>query len=144
MVAGDLHIDYWLVGEGAQAPERRLGVALDLKARLPGRGWRLVWGLARIPTGVALRMGDDAIVRLTGRSGGFLRGLIVHDGLIESEFNGRELCALVYAPWPRVVRHGDRIAQMWALRAEREAFIPLAAAPEGVVPQKAGFGSTGR
>ncbi|MHB1319215.1 MAG: dCTP deaminase/dUTPase family protein [Anaerolineae bacterium] len=140
----NLRIDYWLVGEGAQAPERRLGVALDLKARLPGRGWRLVWGLSRIPTGVALRMGDDAIVRITGRSGGFLRGLIVHDGLIESEFNGCELCALVYAPWPRVVRHGDRIAQMWALRAQREAFAPLEAPPPGVASQKAGFGSTGR
>jgi dUTPase len=136
-------IEYWLVGEGAQPPERRLGVALDLKARL-SRGWRLVWGFARIPTGVALRMPEGAIVRLTGRSGGFLRGFIVHDGLIESEFNGRELCALVYCPLPRLVRHGERIAQMWALAAQREAFVALPGPPEGVIPQKAGFGSTGR
>lgn len=143
-VVDHVRIDYWPVGEGAQAPERRLGVALDLKARLPGRGWRLVWGFARIPTGVALRIPHDALVRLTGRSGSFLRGFIVHDGLIESEFNGRELCALVYCPWPRIVRHGDRIAQMWALGAEREAFALLDDAPEDVHPVKSGFGSTGR
>jgi len=137
-------IDYWLVGKGALAPEQHLGVALDLHARLPGRGWRLVWGQARIPTGVALRMPEDAIVRLTGRSGGFLRGLIVHDGLIESEFNGRELCALIYCPWPRLVRHGERIAQMWAVPARREAFSRLAGPPEDVVSRKEGFGSTGR
>jgi dUTPase len=133
-----------LVGQGAQAPEQHLGAALDLRARLPGRGWRLVWGFARIPTGVALDMPVDAIVRVTGRSGRFLRGMIVHDGLIESEFNGRELCALVYCPWPRVVRHGDRIAQMWALPGDRGAFSPLPGPPDGVVAQKRGFGSTGR
>ncbi|MFO7696425.1 MAG: hypothetical protein R6X16_04620 [Anaerolineae bacterium] len=143
-IVEDVRVDYWLMGDGAQAPERRLGVALDLRARLPGRGWRLIWGFARIPTGVALRMADDAIVRLTGRSGGFLRGIIVHDGLIESEFNGRELCALIYCPWPRIVRHGDRIAQMWVLRAQREAFVPLSTPPEGVAALKSGFGSTGR
>jgi dUTPase len=137
-------IDYWLIGEGAQAPQRRLGAALDLKARLPGRGWRLVWGTAAIPVGVALRMPERAIVRVTGRSGNFLRGIVVHDGLVESEFNGQELCALLYCPWPRLVRHGERIAQMWALPAARDAFTLLDGPPEGVAAQKAGFGSTGR
>ena len=64
MTVGETHIGYWLVGDGAQAPERRLGVALDLKARLPGRGWRLVWGLARIPTGVALGKVGEASRRV--------------------------------------------------------------------------------
>lgn len=137
-------IDYWLIGEGAQPPEEHLGAALDVRARLPGRGWRLVWGLGRIPTGIALRMPEDMIVRLTGRSGNFLRGIIVHDGLIESEFNGQELCALIYCPWPRIVRHGERIAQMWALPAARGVFCPLPQAAEGVTALKAGFGSTGR
>ncbi len=137
-------IDYWLVGEGALPPERRLGAALDLKARLPGRGWRVVWGTAAVPVGVALRMPTDAIVRVTGRSGNFLRGIVVHDGLVESEFNGRELCALVYCPWPRLVRHGDRIAQMWALPAARDAFALRDEPPEDVTSLKAGFGSTGR
>jgi dUTPase len=143
-VIESLEIDYWLVGDGAQPPERRLGVALDLKARLAGRGWRIVWGFARIPMGVALRMPEGAIVRLTGRSGAFLRGFIVHDGLVESEFNGRELCALVYCPWPRLVRRGERIAQMWALTAQRECFVARAVPPEGITPLKVGFGSTGR
>lgn len=136
-------IDYWLVGEGAQPPERHRGAALDLKARLPGRGWRLVWGFARIPTGVALRIPEDAVVRVTGRSGNFLRGILVHDGLVEAEFNGQEVCALVYCPWPRLIRHGQRIAQMWALSVDRAAFRELPAAPEGLPPAKAGFGSTG-
>jgi len=137
-------IDYWLVGEGALPPERRLGAALDLRARLPGRGWRLVWGVARIPTGVALRMPEDLVVRVTGRSGQFMRGLIVHDGLVESEFNGNELCALVFCPLPRIIRHGERIAQMWALAVDREAFRALASAPSGLAAPKDGFGSTGR
>jgi len=137
-------IDYWLVGDGAQAPARHKGAALDLKARLPGAGWRLVWGLARIPTGVALRIPENAVVRLTGRSGSFLRGIIVHDGLIESEFNGQELCALIYCPWPRIVRHGERLAQMWALSLDRESFHQVPSAPEDVPPAKTGFGSTGR
>ena len=137
-------IAYWLVGEGAQTPERHRGAALDLKARLPRRGWRLVWGFARIPVGVALEMPDDAVVRITGRSGNFSRGIIVHDGLIESEFNGRELCALVYCPWPRIVRHGQRIAQMWALTIDRDA-LQAASGARGAAPgSKAGFGSTGR
>ncbi|MBN1399725.1 MAG: hypothetical protein JXA74_02745, partial [Anaerolineae bacterium] len=67
----------------------------------------------------------------------------VHDGLVESEFNGQELCALVYCPWPRIVRHGQRIAQMWALGCDRDIFEPLERAPEGVRTAKAGFGSTG-
>jgi len=136
-------IEYWLVGEGAQAPERHQGAALDWKARLPGRGWKVVWGAARIPTGVALRMGQDIVVRVTGRSGNFLRGFIVHDGLIEAEFNGQELCALIYCPWPRIVRHGQRIAQMWALTVDRDAFCALDHIPDGLPAAKAGFGSTG-
>ena len=137
-------IDYWLVGSGAQAPERHKGAGLDLKARLPKAGWRLVWGFARIPTGVAMHIPQDAVVRLTGRSGSFLRGIIVHDGLIESEFNGQELCALIYCPWPRIIRHGQRLAQIWALTLDREAFRQVVAAPEDAAPAKAGFGSTGR
>lgn len=137
-------IDFWLVGEGALAPERYAGAALDLKARLPGRGWRLVWGFARIPCGVALRMPPEQVVRVTGRSGNFLRGIIVHDGLVESEFNGNELCALVYCPWPRIIRHGQRIAQMWPLGVDRRAFRQLAKPPDGLTQAKDGFGSTGK
>ena len=136
-------IEYWLVGEGAAWPERHEGAALDLKARLPGRGWRLVWGTARIPTGVALRMPDEMVVRVTGRSGNFLRGILVHDGLVESEFNGQELCALIYCPWPRVVRHEQRIAQMWPLGIDREAMVRTEEPPADLTPGKAGFGSTG-
>lgn len=137
-------IDYWLIGQGAQPPERHQGVALDLKARLPGRGWQLVWGFCRVPVGLALRIPENAAVRITGRSGNFLRGVIVHDGLIESEFNGQELSALIYCPWPRIIRHGERIAQMWPLTVDRHAFQMLAAPPENLTPGKAGFGSTGR
>ena len=136
-------IEYWLVGDGAREPVRCEGAALDLRARLPGRGWRLVWGFARIPTGVALRIPDDCVVRVTGRSGNFLRGIMAHDGLVESEFNGQEVCALIYCPWPRLIRHGQRIAQMWALAVDREAFFRLEAPPEGIEPGKRGFGSTG-
>ena len=137
-------IDYWPVGRGAQPPERHQGAALDLRARLPERGWRLVWGFGRIPVGVALRIPPGAVVRVTGRSSSFLRGMIVHDGLIESEFNGREVCALLYCPWPRVIRHGQRICQMWALSVDRDAFHALEQAPKDLTPGKAGFGSTGR
>jgi len=136
-------IGYWLTGTAAQEPERCRGAALDLHARLPERGWRLVWGTAKIPTGVALQMPDDAVVRITGRSGGFLRGILVHDGLIESEFNGNEICALIYCPWPRIIRHGQRIAQMWALQIDRDAFHLLAGAPDDHDGAKDGFGSTG-
>ncbi|NLX35148.1 MAG: hypothetical protein GXY68_00480 [Chloroflexi bacterium] len=140
-----MQINYWLVGVGAQAPQSRRGAALDLKARLPERGWRLVWGLARIPTGVALEMPSAAVVRITGRSSAFLRGLLVHDGLVESEFNGQELQVLVYSPWPRVIRHGDRIAQMWAVPIDRDAFalVDGQMSPD-TGSSKAGFGSTGR
>lgn len=136
-------IEYWLVGEGAHAPQRHAGAAFDLKARLPERGWRLVWGTAKIPTGVALQIPTEYVVRVTGRSSTFMRGIIVHDGLVESEFNGNELCALIYCPWPRLVRHGQRIAQMWALGLERDSFEQVATAPENLAPAKEGFGSTG-
>lgn len=136
-------IEYWLVGEGAQAPERHKGAALDLKARLPRVGKRWVWGFARIPTGVALRIPEDTVVRITGRSGNFLRGFIVHDGLVESEFNGNEVCALVFCPLPRVIRHGQRVAQMWSLSVDRKVFRQCREAPERVRTEKNGFGSTG-
>lgn len=136
-------VEYWLVGEGAQPPERHKGAALDLRARLPERDKRWVWGFARVPTGVALRIPDDAVVRITGRSGNFLRGLIVHDGLVESEFNGNEVCALVFCPLPRVIRHGQRIAQMWSLPIDREAFVQRREAPDRTEAEKDGFGSTG-
>ncbi|MHB1357023.1 MAG: hypothetical protein ACYCZF_13730 [Anaerolineae bacterium] len=136
-------IAYWLVGEGAQAPQRHAGAALDLKARLPDRGWRLVWGTAKIATGVALNIPPDWVVRVTGRSSSFIRGIIVHDGLVESEFNGNELCVLIYCPWPRLIRQGQRIAQMWALGLERDAFSQVAVAPDNLTPAKDGFGSTG-
>ena len=137
-------IGYWLTGEGAQEPERHQGAALDLRTRLPGRGWRMVWGCAKIPTGVALRIPANYVVRVTGRSGVFLRGIIAHDGLIESEFNGREVCALVYCPWPRIIRHGDRLVQMWAVDTDREAFDHIEGAPQNLEPSKRGFGSSGR
>jgi len=140
---GDPQVEYWLVGEGAQAPERHKGAALDLKARLPRGGRRWVWGFARIPTGVALRIPEDAVVRVTGRSGNFLRGFIVHDGLVESEFNSNEVCALVFCPLPRVIHHGQRIAQMWTLPTDRQAFRRLRHAPEWTEAEKDGFGSTG-
>ncbi len=103
-----------------------------------------MWGTAKIPTGVALQIPDDAVVRITGRSGGFLDGIIVHDGLVESEFNGNEVCALIYCPWPRIINHGQRIAQMWAITIDRQAFAPLSGPPDGLDEPKAGFGSTGR
>lgn len=137
-------IGYWLVGEGAQVPEHHRGAALDLHARLPHRGWRLVWGFARIPTGVALEIPTDWVVRVTGRSGNFMRGIIAHDGLIEAEFNGNELYALIFCPCPRIIRHGQRIAQMWAIGAHREAFQLMAGPPPNLEPGKEGFGSTGR
>ncbi len=102
-----------------------------------------MWGFARIPTGVALRIPQDAVVRITGRSGNFLRGFIVHDGLVEAEFNGNEVCALVFCPLPRVIRHGQRIAQMWSLPMDREAFVQRRGAPEQIGAEKDGFGSTG-
>ena len=135
-------IRYWLIGKGAQFPERNKGAALDLKARLRSK-YKLVWGWAKIPTGVALEMPDNAVIRVTGRSGNFMRGLIVHDGLVESEFNGQELCALIYCPWPRIIRQGQRIAQMWALSIDRQVFEQLDQEPTGVFSTKAGFGSTG-
>ncbi|MFO7917114.1 MAG: hypothetical protein R6V13_03425 [Anaerolineae bacterium] len=140
---GESRVEYWLVGEGAQSPERHKGAALDLRARLPKKGRRWVWGFARIPTGVALRIPVGAVVRITGRSGNFLRGFIVHDGLVESEFNGNEVCALVFCPLPRVIRHGQRIAQMWSLPIDREAFFQCRKAPERMEAEKDGFGSTG-
>ena len=137
-------IEYWLVGEGALAPERHQGAALDLRARLPRQKRRLVWGVARIPVGVALAIPEDIVVRVTGRSGNFMRGIIVHDGLVESEFNGRELCALIYCPLPRVIWHGQRIAQMWSLAVDRQAFSLRQEVPPLLPTSKAGFGSTGR
>lgn len=137
-------VEYWLLGEGAQPPQRHQGVALDLKARIPGRGWRLYWGFGRVPTGVALHIPESGAVRITGRSGNFLKGIMVHDGLVESEFDGNEVCALIFCPWPRVVRDGDRIAQMWSIGVDREGFRCIQEPPRGVEQPKGGFGSTGR
>jgi dUTPase len=54
------------------------------------------------------------------------------------------LCALIYCPWPRIVRHGQRIAQMWPLAVDRQAFCLRQEAPADCVAGKQGFGSTGK
>ena len=126
---------------GGQAPVKT-GAAYDLFARLVAP--QAIAGPTLVPLGIALALPDGfgAIVKARS-SGPSKRGVEAHVGLIDPEFNGREVCTVI-EPFPGaevVIQPGERIAQMWVQRMDIELEETLDDIPLG---SKQGFGSTGR
>jgi dUTPase len=127
---------------GGQAPEKS-GAAYDLFARLDEPV--LVFRPTLVPLGIALDLpeGYGAIVK-SRSSGPLKRGFEAHVGLIDPEFNGREVCALIEpvvgVDTPLTVRPGERVAQLWIQKMD----IALEETSEEIaLGHKQGFGSTG-
>lgn len=127
---------------GGQAPVKS-GAAYDLFARLEAP--LELCGPALVPLGIALALpeGYGAIVKARS-SGPVKRGFEAHVGLVDPEFNGREVCAVIEplagAALPVVIQPGERVAQMWVQRMDIELEETAQEIPLG---KKAGFGSTG-
>jgi len=136
-----LQVRYRVLPGGAKPAKR--GAAYDLCARLDGP--ITLTGATVVPLGITLELpqGYGAVVK--ARSSGPARlGYEAHVGLIDPEFNGREVCAILEplpGATPAVIHPGDRVAQMWVQRMDVELVETdeeIAAGP------KAGFGSTGK
>ena len=127
---------------GGQSPVRS-GAAYDLFARLDAP-----LTLTRpmpVPVGITLELppGYGAIVKARS-SGPAKHGYEAHVGLIDPEFNGREVCAIL-EPLPGmdtvVIQPGDRVAQMWVQRMD----VELTETDDDIaLGPKEGFGSTGK
>ena len=127
---------------GGRKPAKE-GAAHDLFARLDAP--LKLTAPTVVPLGITLELppGYGAIIK--ARSSGPARhGYEAHVGLIDPEFNGREVCAILEplpGAAPALIQPGDRVAQIWVQRmdvelAETDDDIPLGPKP--------GFGSTGK
>lgn len=121
----------------------KTGAAYDLFARLDAP--LTLSGPTLVPLGIALELppGYGAIVK--ARSSAPLRhGYEAHVGLIDPEFNGREVCTILEplpGAGPVTILPGDRVAQMWVQRMDAELVETDEDIPLG---PKEGFGSTGK
>jgi dUTP pyrophosphatase len=127
---------------GGSKPAKR-GAAYDLCARLDGP--ITLTGPTIVPVGITLELPDGYGAIVKARSSGPARhGYEAHVGLIDPEFNGREVCTIL-EPLPGaetvVIHPGDRVAQVWVQRMD----VELVETDEEIAfGPKAGFGSTGK
>lgn len=103
-------------------------------AIMPGRH-------AFLRTGVTVQLDYPNFGMLVGRSSMFAKGIVVHQGTIDSDYEG-EIRVLLWNTTDEVfsVRPGDRIAQLLVMRHE----VFSNASVCDVVRGTRGFGSTGR
>lgn len=127
---------------GGKRPVRS-GAAYDLFARLDAA--IALAGPTVVPLGITLELppGYGAIIKARS-SGPTKHGYEAHVGLIDPEFNGREVCAILEPlseTGPVVIQSGDRVSQMWVQRMD----VELVETDEDItIGPKAGFGSTGK
>ncbi len=136
-----MHVRYKVL-PGGQRPVRS-GAAYDLFARIDKP--IVLTGPQLVPLGITLELpqGYGAIVK--ARSSGPARhGFEAHVGLVDPEFSGREVCAILYplpGAEPPVIQPGERVAQMWVQRMD----IELVETDDDIaLGSKEGFGSTGK
>jgi dUTP pyrophosphatase len=96
----------------AKLPETKLeGSALDLHYNGPTK---LVWSIFKptlMSTGIAMAIPRGYEGSIRGRSGNNLKGILIPPNCIDWNYTG-ELFVAVYSFLPRIIRHGDRIAQI--------------------------------
>lgn len=94
-------------------------------------------------TGVCVEIPPGYEGKVKGRSSAFVNGLIVHDGVIDSDYRG-ELGVLVYTLTGSFhILKGDRIAQLVISPVVRAEFKLVGELGDTVRGQQ-GFGSTGK
>lgn len=100
------------VSATAKIPETKLdGSALDLYYNGPTK---IVWSIFKptlMGTGIAMSIPRGFEGSIRGRSGNNLKGVIIPSNCIDWNYTG-ELFVAIYSFRPRIIRHGDRIAQI--------------------------------
>lgn len=97
-----------------------------------------------IPTGLALAIPPGYVGLIRDRSSVATAGLQTVAGVIDSDYRGEVLVALHNAGRdPRIVRHGERVAQMLVLPCPRVEVVESSDLPP-TERGEGGFGSTGR
>ncbi len=103
--------------------------------------------IALVPTGLAVAVPQGYEIQVRPRSGLAARqGVTVVNapGTIDSDYRGEILIALInLSREPRVIRRGDRIAQLIVGRAYSADFAETAALPP-TTRDSGGFGHTGK
>ncbi len=141
MQGGEVQVRYKIL-PGGRRPVRS-GAAYDLFARLDEP--LALTGPQVVPLGITLELpqGYGAIVK--ARSSGPARhGFEAHVGLIDPEFNGREVCTILEplpGAAPATIQPGERVAQIWVQRMDIEL---VETDDEIALGPKEGFGSTGK
>lgn len=124
-------------------PKRMLpgDAAMDLKCTedttvYPGRAMK-------VPLGVCFKIPIGEYVQITARSSVALQGIVGHVGIIDSSFNGNEVCAILMniGDSPVFFSKGERVAQAIALEYGDFETSEDAIDSTG---SKEGFGSSGR
>ncbi len=99
--------------------------------------------VVKVPTGIALDLGNGIEAQVRPRSGLSSKGILVHWGTVDSSFTG-ELCVIIHnlSKVPLTIERGNRIAQLViaeAVHYEWEEVQELRETSRG----SSGFGSSG-
>ncbi len=137
-----------LPGGGLPAYGSNAAAGADLFAALDQELTLAPGATAFIPTGIAIHMADPGLCALIlSRSGlGTKQGLVVKQGvgLIDADYQGEILVALHnISEESRVVKPGDRIAQLMLTPVLRADWVPVDEFTAATVRGAGGFGSTG-
>ena len=101
--------------------------------------------IVKIDTGVTAEISEEYFGYVTGRSSMNVRGLLVANGTIDSEYRGEISVILInLSEKTQVIHIGERVAQMIIIPCILDFSTLLGKAPVNTQRATAGFGSTGR
>ena len=105
----------------------------------------ILWPLQTkvIPLGFKTEFDDGYYIEVRGRSGNACKGLWVNTGTVDSDYRG-ELGSITLRAsiFPKVIRNGDRIAQIMVKSVIKSNFV-ITDNLSNTVRGTGGFGSTG-
>lgn len=96
-----------------------------------------------VHTGLAVEIPDGLFGFLLGRSGLAADGLFFHPGIIDSDYRGELICIAFTVNRPKVIRPGDRVAQLVIAGTVSVDFVEAEELSETERGAR-GLGSTGR
>lgn len=104
--------------------------------------------ISALDTGLTLEFPDGIFGQIKSRSSAFLEGLLVHDGLIDTDYKGElKILVINLSENPKTVERGTRLAQLVIKKKTGYSLSDTAKKPIRVLTGargRDGFGSSGR